>query len=63
MDSKELPIVMDIGMVAKVLGLGKTKVYSLIADGTIPSMRVGRKIIVTQEMFLTFLGMGGVKND
>jgi excisionase family DNA binding protein len=34
---------------AKALGLGRSKMYALLADGTIPSVRVGTSLRVPSE--------------
>lgn len=31
---------------AEVLGIGRSKVYALLADGTLPSVRVGKSVRV-----------------
>ncbi len=41
--------------VAEVLGLGRTKIYELIASGIIPSVRIGRSVRVPAEELRTWI--------
>lgn len=34
--------------VARALGLGRSKVYALLASGTLPSVRIGRSVRVSR---------------
>jgi excisionase family DNA binding protein len=38
-------------------GLGRDKVLELLRAGTIPSVRIGRRYLVTREHLDTFLGL------
>jgi excisionase family DNA binding protein len=40
-------LLLRIPEVAEALGLGRTKVYELIADGVLPTIRVGRAVRVS----------------
>jgi excisionase family DNA binding protein len=40
------PLLLDIEEVSKVLGIGTTKTWELVAAGTIFSVRVGRRRLV-----------------
>jgi excisionase family DNA binding protein len=39
------PILLDVAQTAKVLSLGKDKVYDLIASGKLPSIRLGERCV------------------
>lgn len=45
--------------VAKMLPIGKTRIYQLLAEGAIPSIRLGRKFIVPMKRFDEWLDSGG----
>lgn len=39
---------------AKALGIGKTKAYELIADGSLKQVKIGRRSVVTVESVRAF---------
>lgn len=47
--------VLSIKDLYEILPIGKNKVYSLINDGTIPSIRVGGRIIIPKVNVINFL--------
>ena len=49
------PAVMSMREVADVLGISPRTVSIGIADGTIPSIRVGRRVLIPRERFLALL--------
>lgn len=53
---EDLPLVLTVSDVSKVLGIGKNTTYDLIRNGAIKSVRVGRQIRVPKSAFLEFLG-------
>lgn len=53
---EDLPLVLTVSDVSKVLGVGKNTAYDLIRSGAIKSVRVGRQIRVPKSAFLEFLG-------
>lgn len=52
----DLPLVLTISDLAKILDIGKNTAYDLIRCGAIKSFRVGRQIRVSKSAFLEFLG-------
>lgn len=53
---EDLPLVLTVADVSKLLGVGKNTAYDLIRCGVIKSVRVGRQIRVPKSAFLEFLG-------
>jgi excisionase family DNA binding protein len=53
MDSERLTL--NIEEVAKLLGLGRTTTYELARAGRIPSMRLGRRLLVPRAALVRFL--------
>ena len=45
-DGIELPLLLKVEAAAKLLSLGRSKMYELIAAGDVPSVRVGRSVRV-----------------
>jgi excisionase family DNA binding protein len=43
------PRVYDVKAVARALGLSRNTVYELIRQGQIPSVRLGRRILIPRE--------------
>ena len=39
----------------KILNVGRTKFYGLLASGELTAIRLGRKVLVTQEELTRFL--------
>jgi excisionase family DNA binding protein len=44
--ASSLPLLLSVPQVAKTLGIGRTKVYELIADEGLPVIRFGRAVRV-----------------
>ena len=54
-NAEDLPLVLTVAEVAKILGVGKNTAYDFIRSGAIKSVRVGRQIRVPKSAFLEFL--------
>jgi excisionase family DNA binding protein len=61
------PDVLTVKETAAVLRLGKNKTYELINNGTIPHIKLGRKVLVPKKKVLELLEVlcynGGVTAD
>lgn len=44
-----LPIALTTAEAARSLGIGKTKLFQLIANGTLPAIRLGGRTLVRRE--------------
>jgi len=42
-------LAVSVAEAAKIVGLGRTKVYAAIADGTLPTVKIGRRRLVRIE--------------
>ena len=47
----ELPLFLNAGLVAKVLGISISSAYELMHETSFPALRVGSRIIVPKEKF------------
>ena len=47
--------VLSVSDLCKLLPIGRSKVYELLKNGTIKSIRVGTRIIIPKENVLEFL--------
>jgi len=55
-NKNDLPLVLTVSDISKILGIGKNTAYDLIRSGALKSVRVGRQIRVSKSAFLEFLG-------
>lgn len=51
----ELPLLVTPERVAGELGVGRTRVYMLIANGELPSIKVGRSRRITRDALLAYV--------
>lgn len=51
----DLPAVLSVVQLSKVLGIGRNTAYDLIRCGRIKSVRVGRQIRISRSSLLEFL--------
>ena len=52
---QELPIVLTVDQIQKVLGLSRPKTYELVNTAGFPTIRIGRAIRVPREAFLQWI--------
>lgn len=52
----DLPLVLTISDLAKILSIGRNTAYDLIRSGTIKSFRAGRQIRVSKSALLEYFG-------
>jgi excisionase family DNA binding protein len=48
-DWASVPIVLDVPAAGRLLGLGKNAAYQAIATGELPSLRIGRRLLVPRD--------------
>lgn len=51
----DLPLVLSVDDLARVLGIGKNTAYDLVRSGRIKSLRVGHQIRISKSALLDFL--------
>ena len=54
-NADDLPLVLKVPEVAKILGIGRNTAYDLVRSGAIKSIHVGRQIRVSKAAFLEFI--------
>jgi excisionase family DNA binding protein len=52
------PLTLTVEQAAKVLGIGRSTAYELVHTGDIPSLRLGRRIVVPVAHVAVRLGVG-----
>ena len=50
-----VPIVLDVPAAGRLLGLGKNATYQAIAPGQLPSLRIGRRVLVPRDRLRALL--------
>ena len=53
--NQEITLVYSVLEVAALLGIGRSKAYELVRSRTIPSLRLGRRIVVSKVALNRFL--------
>jgi excisionase family DNA binding protein len=51
------PLTLTVEQAAKILGIGRSTAYELVHTGAIPSLRLGRRIVVPTAKLAEQLGM------
>ena len=51
----ELPLFLNAEMVAKVLGVSPASAYELLHEKEFPALRIGSRIVVPKEKFITWV--------
>jgi excisionase family DNA binding protein len=59
-NSQPLDRLIPIPEVIERLGIGRTSVYAALRDGTLPSIKLGRRRLVPASAFRTYLQSLGV---
>ena len=51
----ELPLFLDAKILGELLGLSRTSVYELIHEHGFPYIRLGKKIVVPRDKFISWI--------
>lgn len=51
----ELPLMLNVNDVAKILGIGRNLAYSLVNSGEIKGLRVGTKIRIPKQALIDYM--------
>jgi len=57
MEPTSRPLTLTVEQAAKVLGIGRSTAYELVHTGAIPSLRLGRRIVVPTAKLAECLGV------
>jgi excisionase family DNA binding protein len=55
MDLSDLPVVLTVDEVARVLRISRGSAFAAVRRGDIPSIRIGRRILVPKETLIAWL--------
>ncbi len=50
-----LPTMLNVNDVADILGLSKTKIYELMNSSEFPTLRIGKRMMVSKEQFVNWI--------
>ena len=50
-----LPTMLNVNDVADILDLSKTKVYELMNSSEFPTLRIGKRMMVSKEQFVNWI--------
>jgi excisionase family DNA binding protein len=53
------PLAYRVNEFYRVVGLGRTKVYALIAEGKLPTIKIGGRRLIPREAALALIAEGG----
>lgn len=53
---KELPLTLSVDATARLLGVGRATVYNAVRDGVLPSLRLGKRILIPTGPLLELVG-------
>lgn len=51
----ELPLMLSVPEVAAVLGISRAGTYELVKSDGFPSLKIGSRIVVPKERFITWI--------
>ena len=51
----ELPLMLSVSQVAKVLGISRTSAYDLVKEKDFPSLTIGSRIVVPKEELILWI--------
>jgi excisionase family DNA binding protein len=54
-DWSQVPVVLDVQAAGRLLGLGKNATYQALAAGELPSLRIGRRLLVPRDRLRAML--------
>lgn len=57
MSNNDIPLVMKVEDVAKLLNIGRNTAYNLVHCGAIKSIRIGRQIRISRSALLEYLAI------
>ena len=54
-DFKELPLFLNAGMVANLLGVSQSTAYELMHEKNFPTLHVGSRLVVPRDKFIDWM--------
>lgn len=60
---EEYPSILDVTLASRALGIGKTTLYALLKQGTIRSIKVGKKIKIPKAYLIEYIADQAMKTS
>jgi excisionase family DNA binding protein len=54
-DWSQVPLALSVEEAAALLGIGRNGAYQLVADGTLPAIHLGRRVVIARQALMQFL--------
>ena len=54
-DFKDLPLMLSVPEVGKVLGISRAGAYELVRSDSFPKIRIGNRIVVPRDKFIAWI--------
>lgn len=52
---EDLPLMLNVQMIANILGISRTKSYELVSSKGFPSLKLGNRIVVPKDQFIEWI--------
>ena len=52
---EDLPLMLNVQMVANILGISRTKSYELVSSKGFPALKLGNRIVVPKDQFIEWI--------
>jgi excisionase family DNA binding protein len=59
-DWSAVPLVLSVEEAAALLGIGRNGAYQLVADGRLPAIRLGRRVVIARQALEQLLSPAGL---
>jgi excisionase family DNA binding protein len=63
LDSDPLPPTLTVEQAGEFLGISRSAAYRAVSSGELPSVRIGRRLLVPTAKLLALLGLDDVRHD
>ena len=54
-DYNDLPLILSVPEVAKVLGISRAGAYELVRADSFPKIRIGNRIVIPRDKFIAWI--------
>lgn len=52
---EDLPLMLNVQMIANILGISRTKSYELVSPKGFPALKLGNRIVVPKDQFIEWI--------
>jgi excisionase family DNA binding protein len=62
LDTDPLPLTLSVEQAGEFLGISRSAAYRAVSSGELPSVRIGRRLLVPTAKLLALLGLDDVRH-